>query len=568
MKQKICSRALPVLLALILIIGLLPTTAFAAGMPEYSGGTGTEEDPWLISSVDDLKKLADTINSGEAADFDADAAAGGSGVAGNYYGYYFKQTCDLDLSAIANWEPIGYSGSYYFAGNYDGGNYTILNMTSTGKNDEDGYATAGLFGWVAFGSVSNVHVEHADLKATGQGNYSYAGGITGIVYGSSITNCSVSDSVIESARDKNNNCAGGITGYSAGGTFESCAAEGNTIKTMAYGGGFVGEADDDYGAGTTSFANCYVANSTVTAFTEEVQGLSFAGEFAGEMTVGTLTLENCFVYNNTAAIGEGSAPPSLKKTGVFVADTWNSAINATNCYYYTKEESPVNTGDAKAKSVDEFADGTVTALLGSAFINGTEYPIIGTFPADYTKVDAAIEEAGLLNKEEYKNYNAVEDAINAVVRGKTIAEQATVDSYVEAIENAINALEYRDADYTKVDEAIAKAEALNKDNYKDFSGVEAAISAVIRDKNITEQAEVDAMAKAIEAAIANLEKKPTTETSADTDTSTGGNQTGDTTSPETGDSSNMMVWVALLTASGAALLALGVYTKKRRFVKR
>ena len=42
----------------------------------------------------------------------------------------------------------------------------------------------------------------------------------------------------------------------------------------------------------------------------------------------------------------------------------------------------------------------------------------------------------------------------------------------------------------------------------------------------------------------------------------------DTESPQTGDSSNMMMWVALLTASGAALLVLGVYTKKRRFVKR
>ncbi len=116
-----------------------------------------------------------------------------------------------------------------------------------------------------------------------------------------------------------------------------------------------------------------------------------------------------------------------------------SPINATNCYYYTKEESPVDTGDATAKSVDEFVDGTVAALLGKAFVDGTEYPVIGTFPADYTKVDAAIEEAGLLNKEEYKNYNAVEDAINAVVRGKTIAEQTTVDGYAAAIENAINA---------------------------------------------------------------------------------------------------------------------------------
>ena len=98
----------------------------------------------------------------------------------------------------------------------------------------------------------------------------------------------------------------------------------------------------------------------------------------------------------------------------------------------------------------------------------------GLFPADYTKVDAAIEEAGLLNKEEYKNYNAVEDAINAVVRGKTIAEQTTVDGYAAAIENAINALEYKDADYTKVDAAIDKANALSKNGYKDFSGVEAA----------------------------------------------------------------------------------------------
>ena len=151
-----------------------------------------------------------------------------------------------------------------------------------------------------------------------------------------------------------------------------------------------------------------------------------------------------------------------------------SPINATNCYYYTKEESPVDTGDATAKSVDEFVDGTVAALLGKAFVDGTEYPVIGTFPADYTKVDAAIEEAGLLNKEEYKNYNAVEDAINAVVRGKTIAEQTTVDGYAAAIENAINALEYKDADYTKVDAAIDKANALNKNDYKDFSGVEAA----------------------------------------------------------------------------------------------
>ena len=71
------------------------------------------------------------------------------------------------------------------------------------------------------------------------------------------------------------------------------------------------------------------------------------------------------------------------------------------------------------------------------------------------------------------------------------------------------AMTYLPADYTKVDEAIANANALNKDAYTNFTAVETAINAVVRDKNITEQDEVDAMAKAIEDAMAALVEKPT-----------------------------------------------------------
>ena len=127
--------------------------------------------------------------------------------------------------------------------------------------------------------------------------------------------------------------------------------------------------------------------------------------------------------------------------------------------------------------------------------------------ADYANVDAAIAKANALNKDEYKDFSAVETAINSVVRGKSLAEQAKVDTMAKAIEDAIAALQYKDADYTKVDEAIAKANALNKDNYKDFTAVEGAVNAVARGKNITEQTEVDAMAKAIEDAIAALQYK-------------------------------------------------------------
>ena len=78
-------------------------------------------------------------------------------------------------------------------------------------------------------------------------------------------------------------------------------------------------------------------------------------------------------------------------------------------------------------------------------------------PADYSAVDAAIAKANGLNRDDYKDFSAVEAAINLVVPGKKLAEQADVDAMAQAIEDAIAALQYKDADYTKVDAAIAKA---------------------------------------------------------------------------------------------------------------
>ena len=83
-------------------------------------------------------------------------------------------------------------------------------------------------------------------------------------------------------------------------------------------------------------------------------------------------------------------------------------------------------------------------------------------PANYSKVDEAIAKAEALNKDNYKDFSAVEAAVNAVVRDKNITEQSEVDAMAKAIEDAIAALQYKDADYTKVDAAIAKANALTR----------------------------------------------------------------------------------------------------------
>lgn len=274
MKKKVLS----LLLTLCLVMTFVPMATFAAETPSFGGGTGTQKDPWLITSQADLIALAEFLNSGNAETFDTENAG-----VGNCHGYYFKQTADIDLTGVT-WEPIGYSGGYYFAGNYDGDGHSITNAVSTGKVDPEGFATAGIFGWVAFGSVENLHVKNANFSAIGQNNYSYVGGIAGVCYGSSIENCSVVNSSLESKRNNNNNCAGSIVGYSTGGTFEKCAAENNQVKTMAYGGGFVGEVDDTYGVGNSTFINCYVAKCTVISETDDSQGTSFSGGFAGEMT--------------------------------------------------------------------------------------------------------------------------------------------------------------------------------------------------------------------------------------------------------------------------------------------
>ena len=607
MKKKF----LTFLLALCLVMALVPMTAFAEETPSFGGGTGTQEDPWLITSQEDLIALAEFLNSGNAETFDTENAG-----VGNCHGYYFKQTADIDLTGVT-WEPIGYSGSYYFAGNYNGDGHSIINPVSTGKVDPDGFATAGIFGWVAFGSVENLHVKNANFVATGQNNYSYVGGIAGVCYGSSIKNCSVENSSLESRRNNNNNCAGSIVGYSTGGTFEKCAAENNQIRTMAYGGGFVGEVDDDpdYGVGNSTFTNCYTANCSISSKTDDVQGVSLVGGFAGEMTDSRLTIQNSYVYQATLST-EGTAVPGIKATGVFAGHLWgNSTIVNKNCYYGACGTTE-NAGTASEKTEEEFKNGTVAELLGEAFAQAGDYPKFNG-PADYSSVDAAIAKANALNKDEYKDFSAVETAINSVVRGKSLAEQAKVDTMAKAIEDAITALQYKDADYTKVDEAIAKANALNKDNYKDFTAVEAAVNSVVRDKNITEQSEVDAMAKAIEDAIAALQYKDADYTKVDeaiakanalkkddykdfsgveaavkavvrgkniteqsevdkmakdiedaiaalekkpASTKAGASNKG----PRTGDTSNLALWFALLFVSGGAVIGTTAVSRKKK----
>ena len=127
--------------------------------------------------------------------------------------------------------------------------------------------------------------------------------------------------------------------------------------------------------------------------------------------------------------------------------------------------------------------------------------------ADYTELDKAEETAKALNKDNYVDFTAVEKALEAIDRTKNLTQQSDVDKMAKDINDAVAALVYKSADYTELDKAEKAAKALNKDDYEDFSAVEKALAAIDRTKNITEQADVDAMVRAINDAVANLVKK-------------------------------------------------------------
>lgn len=227
-----------------------------------------------------------------------------------------------------------------------------------------------------------------------------------------------------------------------------------------------------------------VANRAITA-SEEIK------KDAEVYTFGMFSLTDPSI---TGHVGSGSWSDAEKFNAYMhgVSSNYSDAQSYKNLGT-SAENSAYYMGAKSSKEATAIFDSVIAKLLSMTYAG-----------ADYTDVDAAIKRANSLNKDNYKDFSKVEDAINAVNRDKDITEQEVVNGYAKAINEAIDQLEYKAADYTEVDKAIEKANKLNKDNYKDFSKVEDAIKTVVRSKNITEQDEVDAMAKAINDAIGAL----------------------------------------------------------------
>ena len=625
MKKKLLS----LLLALCLVMALVPMTAFAAETMDTWDGTADtswydeEKTEFYLQTAEQLAGMAKLIND-DMANFkdktvylENDLDLGGHewisiGDGANTAGGSFQGVFDGQSHVVYNLysheglksENKDNNNNLYRNGLFGAiYNATVQNLGIENAdivipmNDTSTYGKGILVDWMTHSTIKNCYTTGS---ITG-GSYieKYIGGLAGFLNGNnSISQC-YSTAAITGNYDgeyyaeqegglEPMDCwdsLGGIVGASYTGqvTISDCWFGGEIVvnSIQAPVGGIIG-----YGKGV-SMVNCLVA-------TKEIGNDGWENTYWLGYVVDK-DAKNCFwpndaKYNSNVANAQsgnsaGTAVDDFMDEGVLTGLNANAAEGVRwvpgikhPTFDWDSKNIPANyskvdeaIAKAEALNKDNYKDFTGVEAAVNAVVrdkNITEQSEVDAMAkaiedaiaalqykdADYTKVDAAIAKANALNKDEYKDFTAVEAAVNAVVRDKNITEQSEVDAMAKAIEDAIAALQYKDADYTKVDAAIAKANALNKNDYKDFSGVEAAVKAVVRGKNITEQSEVDKMAKAIEDAIAALEKKPASTKPGTSDKS-----------PQTGDTSNLALWIALLFISGGAAIGTTVVSRRKKY---
>ena len=173
---------------------------------------------------------------------------------------------------------------------------------------------------------------------------------------------------------------------------------------------------------------------------------------------------------------------------IYTEETVNALQEALDAVEEGKNITEQETVDGYAKAINE--------AINSLVIKD----------ANYKKVnEAKAKVPNDLNIYTEETVNALQEALDAVEEGKNITEQETVDGYANAINEAISKLVLKDADYKKVNEAKAKVPSnLNIYTEETVNALQEALDAVEEGKNITEQTEVDAMAKAIYEAISKL----------------------------------------------------------------
>lgn len=401
----------------------------------FDSGSGTENAPYLISSVDTLLAFAQSVNDGE-----------------NYSGKYVALGGNLDLSG-KTWVPIGKSDhgkTTGFAGVFDGQGYTVSHVSCGSGSAATKYEADGFFGVVS-GTVRNLNVQidkfYNDYDAAK--DYTYAGGLVGLLERNGvIDHCSVTGgSQAFSINSSTKAAIGGLVGSMQSG---SMVANSWSDLGLNYGTLSMSEADVSMGGICGKQAqNSLIANS---ASFGSVPGFIYAGTIRVGGLVGYTggAIYNCYTDSTTKlnvfGVTAGTAVPSI---GHLIGGAENGAA-LYQCYYDKNADQFGNTdfaGDpSEGKTEQRQAVGRDSA--SEAFPDTT-------FVTEKTANDLASADFAKLMNENLKN--ATKTDATAYFRSKNLLTDP-IDSMEDKLKDNFLSWKLTDSRVLFGDKATASVE--------------------------------------------------------------------------------------------------------------
>lgn len=380
---------------------------------------------------------------------------------------------DLDLAGY-EWISIGNGlnqgkdpdGYYSFCGTFDGQRHVISNLYShdslLDNNDNfipdsnlatphgrDVYKT-GLFGSVYEGTIKNLGVENADIWIDPNDVSTYGEGIlVDFLEDSTVENCWTTGSITGGKYFEK--FIGGVVGTILGDCSVSGCYSKATITGNYDGSGYTdpngAKPMDNYDSLGGIVGGMIYGNVTISDcwFDGEIAVNSIQAAVGGIAGAIDGEVKNCLV-----ATTEIERDPVTDDDNTYWVGFFFSGTAENNYWCDDAKYAATPLGETAGTAVSDFKSADVLAGLqanhgtGIEWVAGINHPTFAwdkrNILADYTKVDEAIAKAGEINGSRYTNYGDVEAAIKAVDRTKSKAEQDKVDAMAKAITDAIAAL--------------------------------------------------------------------------------------------------------------------------------
>lgn len=341
-----------------------------------------------ISSAQELKKMADLINSGK-----------------DSKNRTFALTADIDLNELgdidgngSNWVAIGENGNH-FKGIFNGNNYTISNLKI--NTDSTNTKSQGFIGFSENSTFENLIMKNCTINAKNNNGVAI---ISGHAMQTNAYNCRILDSKITGK-----NCTGTLFGDSTQIKVNNCYSENSIITTVGnFIGGLIGQV---YGA-NNEIIDCYTSN--------EISGYT-KGQFIGRV-LNTATISNCY-YNS-------SLNSFLKRIGQ--NDNVNYDIKESTTNPFTTQEMQVKTN--LQVGINSDSNSTITVDTGFS-LDDLNISVLNEFSArnSLSKIDEMMDKITAKMTEIGATQNRIESTmefqdvqINALTSANSIIKDADI----------------------------------------------------------------------------------------------------------------------------------------------